>query len=147
MASPAALTPLRWEKKTKYRGELAHKNGRIAARERQTRSDVGSASRSATTAILCSLLMQYASRWPCSTTLPRRLRCFYPKFSILDFFVPGSTSIFAAIELVLATNSYFRPLILCMLLAFPWAGMSAGTSGAWRRITLVNSFEDPYPIF
>ncbi|KAK4149897.1 putative mitochondrial chaperone BCS1-A [Chaetomidium leptoderma] len=38
--------------------------------------------------------------------------------SVLDFFVPGSTSVLAAIELVLATNSYFRPLILCMLLAF-----------------------------
>ncbi|KAK4653371.1 hypothetical protein QC762_507400 [Podospora pseudocomata] len=38
--------------------------------------------------------------------------------SVLDFFVPGSTSILAAIELVLATNSYFRPLFLCMLLAF-----------------------------
>ncbi|KAK4675803.1 hypothetical protein QC764_507400 [Podospora pseudoanserina] len=38
--------------------------------------------------------------------------------SVLDFFVPGSTNILAAIELVLATNSYFRPLFLCMLLAF-----------------------------
>jgi uncharacterized membrane protein YjjB (DUF3815 family) len=38
--------------------------------------------------------------------------------SFLDFFAPGSTSILATIELVLATNSYFRPLMLCILLAF-----------------------------
>lgn len=38
--------------------------------------------------------------------------------SVLDFFVPGSTRILAAIELVVATNSYFRPLTLCMLLPF-----------------------------
>ncbi|KAK4642176.1 hypothetical protein QC761_507400 [Podospora bellae-mahoneyi] len=37
---------------------------------------------------------------------------------VLEFFVPGSTSILAAIELVLATDGYFRPLLLCMLLAF-----------------------------
>ncbi|EAQ90064.1 hypothetical protein CHGG_06683 [Chaetomium globosum CBS 148.51] len=38
--------------------------------------------------------------------------------SVLDFFVPGSSSILAAIELVLGTNSYIRPLMLCMFLAF-----------------------------
>lgn len=38
--------------------------------------------------------------------------------SVLDFFVPGSTSILAAIELVLTTNSYFRPLFLGMFLVF-----------------------------
>ncbi|KAK4243400.1 hypothetical protein C7999DRAFT_18239 [Corynascus novoguineensis] len=38
--------------------------------------------------------------------------------SVLDFLVPGSTGILAAIEPVLATNSSARPLLLCMLLVF-----------------------------
>lgn len=38
--------------------------------------------------------------------------------SVLDFFVPGSTSILATIEPVLATNSTYRPLFLSMLLVF-----------------------------
>ncbi|KAH7016394.1 putative mitochondrial chaperone bcs1 [Microdochium trichocladiopsis] len=50
------------------------------------------------------------------TTSPTPL--IAPHISILDIFVPGSTSILAAIEPVLATNSYFRPLFLCMLLVF-----------------------------
>ena len=38
--------------------------------------------------------------------------------SVLDFFIPGSTGILAAIEPVLAMNSSARPLLLCMLLVF-----------------------------
>ncbi|KAL2258047.1 hypothetical protein VTK26DRAFT_8793 [Humicola hyalothermophila] len=38
--------------------------------------------------------------------------------SVLDFFVPGSTGMLAAIEPVLAMNSSARPLLLCMLLVF-----------------------------
>ncbi|KAK4245449.1 hypothetical protein C7999DRAFT_34211 [Corynascus novoguineensis] len=51
-----------------------------------------------------------------NTTSPTPL--ILTQVSVLDFFVPGSTSILAAIELVLATNSYFRPLFLYMLLVF-----------------------------
>ncbi|KAH8757625.1 hypothetical protein F5883DRAFT_157497 [Diaporthe sp. PMI_573] len=40
------------------------------------------------------------------------------QISVLDFFIPGSTSILAAIELILATNSYFCPIFLFMLLVF-----------------------------
>ena len=38
--------------------------------------------------------------------------------SVLDFFIPGSTGILAAIEPVLAMNSSVRPLLLCILLVF-----------------------------
>lgn len=38
--------------------------------------------------------------------------------SVLDFFVPGSTSVLTAVELVLATNSHFHPFFLFVLLAF-----------------------------
>ncbi|KAH6628770.1 BCS1 N terminal-domain-containing protein, partial [Chaetomium tenue] len=51
-----------------------------------------------------------------TTTLPAPL--IPAQASVLDFFVPGSTSILAAVELVLGTNSYIRPLMLCMFLAF-----------------------------
>jgi hypothetical protein len=39
--------------------------------------------------------------------------------SILDFFVPGSTTMIATIEQVLPVNSYAQALFICMLLLFP----------------------------
>lgn len=38
--------------------------------------------------------------------------------SVLDFIIPGSTGILAAIEPVLAINNSARPLLLCILLVF-----------------------------
>ncbi|KAJ4307299.1 hypothetical protein N0V88_000682 [Collariella sp. IMI 366227] len=38
--------------------------------------------------------------------------------SVLDFFIPGSTAILAAIEPVLDMNSSVHPVLLCMLLVF-----------------------------
>ncbi|KAK4032047.1 putative mitochondrial chaperone BCS1-A [Parachaetomium inaequale] len=51
-----------------------------------------------------------------STTSPTPL--IPSQVSVLDFFVPGSTGILAAIEPVLDMNSSARPLLLCMLLVF-----------------------------
>ncbi|KAK0707441.1 putative mitochondrial chaperone bcs1 [Lasiosphaeris hirsuta] len=41
-----------------------------------------------------------------------------PQVSVLDFFLPGSTSIITTMELVLSMNNGARPLFVCLLLLF-----------------------------
>ncbi len=51
-----------------------------------------------------------------NTTLPTPL--IPTQVSVLDFFIPGSTAIVAAIEPVLDMNSSVRPLLLYVLLVY-----------------------------